>query len=86
MGSRSRIRDCVAVGENSRMMLQLNPSMPVKTPQGVAMAIGWIDYGPEHDLIWIVIDDNTRECWCVGNRDIRFGSNETYGRKIPRDK
>ena len=50
------------------------------------MAIGWIDYGPEHDLIWIVIDDATRECWCVGNRDIRFGSNETYGRKIPRDK
>lgn len=63
------------------MILQLNPSMPVKTPLGAGMAIGWIDYGPEHDLIWIVIDNNTRECWCINNKDIRFGSNETYGRK-----
>jgi len=64
------------------MMLQLNPSIPVKihSKDANGMAIGWIDYGPEHDLLWVVIENKTRECWCVSNRDIRFGSNITYGR------
>lgn len=63
------------------MMLQLNPSIPVKTDKGPGMAIGWIDYGPEHDLLWIVIDDKTKECWCVNNKFIKFGDNITYGRQ-----
>jgi hypothetical protein len=64
------------------MMVQLNPSIPVKIHSRGAegMAIGWIDYGPEYDLLWVVIENKTKECWCVSNKDIRFGSNITYGR------
>ena len=62
------------------MMKQLSPPIPVDTPKGKALCIGWIDYGPEHHLIWICFQNDTRECWCWNNPDIRAQSNPTMGR------
>lgn len=61
-------------------MLQLNPPIPVKTPNGNAMAQVLIDYGPEHDLIWVCFEEGG-ECWSWCNQDIRAQTNLTFGRK-----
>jgi len=61
------------------MLLQLNPTIPVVTPKGKGMAQAIIDYGPEHDLIWVVFQDDG-ECWSWKNQDIRAERNITLGR------
>jgi len=61
-------------------MLQLDPPIPVKTPNGNAMAQVLIDYGPEYDLVWVCFDTNG-ECWSWCNQDIRAQTNLTFGRK-----
>ncbi len=63
------------------MILQLNPQIPVTTPQGPAQAVGWIDYSEEEHLLWIVFMDETKECWTFPNTEIRARSNPTMGRK-----
>lgn len=62
------------------MLTQLNPSIPVETPKGKGQAVIVIDYSPEHDLYWVVFDDQTRQCWTFNNRDIRIQTNITFGR------
>lgn len=62
------------------MILQLNPQIPVITPRGKGAAIGWIDYSAEHDIMWIVFQDDTNECWTWRNKDIRAQQNLTAGR------
>lgn len=64
------------------MMLQLNPPIPVTTPEGKGLAQVLIDYGAEHDLIWVVFQNNNRECWCWRNQDIRAENNVTFGRVV----
>jgi len=64
------------------MILQLNPPIPMRTPLGKGMAQMVIDYGVEHDLLWIVFQNDTGECWCWGNQDIRAQNNITIGRNI----
>lgn len=61
------------------MLLQLNPPIPVQTPKGKALAQLVIDYGPEHDLLWVCFEENG-ECWTWGNPQIRAQSNITMGR------
>lgn len=61
------------------MILQLNPQIPVVTPKGKALAQMMIDYGPEHDLIWVVFQENG-ECWCWLNQDIKAEKNITFNR------
>lgn len=61
-------------------MLQLNPSIPVETPRGNGQAVVLIDYGSEHDLYWVVLLDDSRECWTFSNREIRAQPNITLGR------
>lgn len=61
------------------MMMQLNPALPIVTPKGKGLAQVLIDYGPEHDLIWVVIQDDG-ECWSWRNQDIRGERNITYNR------
>ncbi len=34
-----------------------------------------IDYGPEHNLIWITAIDATGEIWCAPNPKVRMQSN-----------
>ena len=62
------------------MLTQLNPPMPLDTPKGKAMAHFVIDYGPEHDLMWVTFVDATGECWTWPNPKIRAQKNITMGR------
>jgi len=62
------------------MLLQLNPPIPVTTPKGKALAHILIDYGIEHDLIWVCFNDLDGECWSWSNKDIRIQKNTTLGR------
>jgi len=60
-------------------MLQLDPPLPVVAPAGKALAHVLIDYGAEHDLLWVCFQDNG-ECWTWRNQDIRAEKNITFGR------
>jgi hypothetical protein len=60
---------------------QLNPPLPVVTPKGNGLAHLVIDYGPEHNLLWVVFLDNGGECWTYANQDIRAQINITMGRE-----
>lgn len=60
-------------------MLQLDPPLPVVTPRGKALAHVLIDYGPEHDLVWVCFGADN-EIWCYRNQDIRADVNITFGR------
>jgi hypothetical protein len=60
-------------------MLQLNPPLPVTTPRGDALAHVLIDYGAEHDLLWVTFQDNG-QCWTWRNSEIRAVKNVTMGR------
>lgn len=62
------------------MILQLNPGLPMVTPKGKGLANMVIDYGPEHDLIFVVFQEDG-EIWCWRNQDIRAETNITFGRK-----
>lgn len=46
--------------------------------KGNAFAV--IDYGPEADLIFVVILEDG-QVWCVPNKEIRVASNWTLGRR-----
>jgi hypothetical protein len=62
------------------MIVQLHPSIPVITPQGNAQAMMVIDYGPEHDLVWVCFLDSNGQCWSYRNSEIRGQKNITMGR------
>lgn len=65
------------------MITPLNPSIPVEVVEmGTGECIGWIDYGPEFDLIWITALDSNGEVWSVPNKDIRFIKNYSLGRNF----
>lgn len=61
-------------------LLQLNPQIPLITPKGKAWAHIVIDYGQEHDLLWVCFQDDTGECWTWRNPDVKIQSNITMGR------
>ena len=63
------------------MMLQLDPPLPLVTPKGKALAHFLIDYGAEHDLLWVCFQEDG-ECWTWRNQDIRAESNITFGRNV----
>jgi hypothetical protein len=62
------------------MLLQLDPPIPVLSPKGKGLAHALIDYGAEHDLIWIVFQDENGQCWSWSNKEIRGQVNVTMGR------
>ena len=63
------------------MLTQLNPPLPVDTPQGKGYAFAVIDYGMEHHLLWVVTMDSNGEVWTVANPELRVRSNWTMGRR-----
>ena len=63
------------------MIIQLNPTMPLITPKGTAIAHFLIDDGIENDLKWVCFQDETGECWTWNNRHIRVQKNITEGRE-----
>jgi hypothetical protein len=71
---------CVDPPLEGAMMLQLNPPLPLETPKGKGFAHVLIDYGLEHDLLWVTVLDENGQVWCYRNRDIRFQTNISAGR------
>ena len=64
------------------MFTQLNPPIPLHVlGKGDGYAIGMIDYGQEHNLIWVTVIDESGEIWCAPNPKVRLGRNWTMGRK-----
>lgn len=62
------------------MTIQLNPTIPLITPKGTGLAILVKEDGPEHHLIWTVIQDDTGEIWSWENPQVRATKNITYNR------
>lgn len=60
---------------------QLNPPLPVTIiDKGKGYAIGVIDYGQEHNLIWVTALNDSGEIWCAPNPKVRMQGNWTMGR------
>jgi len=64
-------------------LLQLDPCIPVVGPLGKGQAMGWIDYGAEGELLWIVGDDATGQIWLLPTKDVRLQANLSMGRHRP---
>ena len=63
------------------MFTQLNPALPLHVlGKGDGYAIGMIDYGQEHNLIWVTALTTNGEIWCAPNPTVRLGKNWTMGR------
>jgi hypothetical protein len=63
------------------MFTQLNPPLPVEVvDRGPGYAIAVIDYGQEHNLIWVTAINATGEIWCAPNPKVRMCRNWTMGR------
>ena len=60
---------------------QLEPPIPVHIlDKGDGFAIAVIDYGQEHNLIWVTAINATGEIWCAPNPRVRMQANWTMGR------
>ncbi|WP_404371967.1 hypothetical protein AB5I39_05035 [Sphingomonas sp. MMS24-J45] len=65
-------------------MQQLDPPLPVHVlDKGAGYAFAVIDYGQEHNLIWVTAINETGEIWCAPNPRVRMQANWTMGRKAP---
>lgn len=63
------------------MFTQLNPPLPVIVlEKGSGYALAVIDYGQEHNLIWVTALDDSGEIWCAPNPKVRLQKNWTVGR------
>jgi hypothetical protein len=61
---------------------QLNPPIPVSIiGKGEGYAVAVIDYGQEHNLIWVTAISETAEIWCAPNPLVRMQGNWTMGRE-----
>ena len=64
------------------MFTQLASPVPLHVlGKGDGYAIGVIDYGQEHNLIWVTAIDATGEIWCAPNPKVRMQPNWTMGRQ-----
>lgn len=65
------------------MFTQLNPPLPIQVEdKGSGLAFAVIDYGPELNLIWVTVIDDSGEIWCAPNPKVRMGNNWTMGRQV----
>lgn len=64
------------------MFTQLDPTIPMATSKGDGLAFAVIDYGIEHDLLWVVALDDSGEIWCVPNSEVRVEANWSIGRRL----
>lgn len=63
------------------MFTQLDPTIPVHVlEKGDGFALAVIDYGQEHNLIWVTAITETGEIWCAPNPMVRMDTNWTMGR------
>ena len=64
------------------MFTQLNSPLPVTVlEKGNGLAFAVIDYGLEHNLIWVTALDSSGEIWCAPNPKVRMQANWTAGRQ-----
>lgn len=64
------------------MFTQLHTPIPVHViDKGAGLAFAVIDYGIEHNLIWVTALDDSGEIWCAPNPKVRVADNWTVGRK-----
>lgn len=61
-------------------MIRIDPPLPLETPKGKGLAYFIIDYGIDHDLLWVVFLNETRECWTFKNSQIKIVENFSIGR------
>jgi len=65
------------------MFTQLNPPLPLTVEgKGAGYALAVIDYGQEHNLIWVVALNASGEIWCSPNPKVRMSRNWTMGRSV----
>lgn len=63
------------------MFTQLNPTIPLHVlGRGEGYALAVIDYGQEHNLIWVTVINATGEIWCAPNPEVRLLANWTMAR------
>ena len=63
---------------------QLDPALPVTVEdKGAGYPFAVIDYGQEHNLIWVVALNASGEIWCSPNPKVRMCTNWTMGRSVP---
>lgn len=63
------------------MFTQLHTPLPVHIlEKGSGLAFAVIDYGPEHNLLWITALDDGGEIWCAPNPQVRMQANWSMGR------
>lgn len=66
------------------MLTQLDPPIPLHVlGRGDGQALAVIDYGPEHNLLWVTAIDGSGEIWCAPNPQVRMQSNWSLGRPKP---
>ncbi|MDP4574240.1 hypothetical protein Q9K02_03700 [Qipengyuania sp. G39] len=64
------------------MFTQLDSPLPVTVlEKGNGLAFAVIDYGLEHNLIWVTALDSSGEIWCAPNPRVRMQANWTAGRQ-----
>lgn len=64
------------------MFTQLHSPIPVHViDKGSGLAFAVIDYGIEHNLVWVTALDANGEVWCAPNPKVRVADNWTVGRK-----
>lgn len=64
------------------MFTQLHTPLPMHTSKGAGMAFAVIDYGIEHNLLWVVALDASGEIWCVPNSEVSMRGNWSAGRRF----
>ena len=60
----------------------VGPDDSAQNPKGSGFAHFLIDMGQEHNLLWVVFIDKTRECWTFQNQDVRLQGNQTMTREF----
>ena len=63
------------------MIHELTHLLWLKTPKGQAIAKFLIDRGPDSDLQWVCIQQDTGEIWTWSNWDVKAANNITLGRE-----
>jgi hypothetical protein len=63
------------------MFTQLNPPIPLHVlGKGDGYAVAVIDYGQEHNLLWVTAIHDSGEIWCAPNPQVRMQANWSMGR------
>ncbi|HMG14721.1 MAG TPA: hypothetical protein VK590_04700 [Saprospiraceae bacterium] len=61
-------------------ILQLDPQIPMTTPKGEGYAIAMLDYSQDHDILFVIVINETGEIWTLPNSQVRAVKNISMGR------